>query len=275
MVCSNLERASSQDNESPMENSSQVMSLKETIENDTTSVPSGNKENSSNSTFYLAITSAITGGMLTLAATHFNNKFRRYELEYNYRKKLEKNYLSNAQKHSNDVYIPLYKGLIDFQNYWMNANDSRRQDLKNRIDLLKQTKDDLETNGSTVFLIPSVESNFNRLVKFLYNSLVAKEDIYGVLFRYNVLGEERYTYTKLSKEKYHKTKASLQIIPIYLKIARSVMPFGFLPFSGLLDWKFEIVLDSAPSSTKEFEDQLFESIENLKNEIKDITLGIK
>jgi hypothetical protein len=273
-----LGRASSQANESGIESLSQKTSLNETTENNAASAPKGSAENSNNNTLYLAI-SAIAGAMVTLLATHFNNKFRRYELEYNYRRKMERAYLSNAQRHSSDVYMPLYKGLIDFQNYWINASNPKNiQELKDKIDLLKQTKDDLEKNGTTAFLMPNVESNFNRLVEFLYNSLSSNEDSYGIILQYNMLGEKGSMFTKISKEKYQKTKISLQYFPLYLKMLRSVMPFGFIPFfpfSGLSDWRFEIILASAPSNTREFEAQLLESIDNLKNEIKEVTLGTK
>ena len=72
----------------------------------------------------LILISASVGGLFTLFVTYFNNKAKRFELEYNYRKKLEDRYLFNTQKHLDDVYIPLYTKLINFQNCWMDIKNS-------------------------------------------------------------------------------------------------------------------------------------------------------
>lgn len=44
-------------------------------------------------------------------------------------------------------------------------------------------------------------------------------------------------------------------------------------FTGLVDFNIEIILDPAPSNSKEFEEQLLRSLADLKEKNKDITLG--
>lgn len=119
----------------------------------------------------IVVLSALVGGLITLVVTYLNNKTKRFELEYNYRKRLEEEYLSNAQNHLNDVYIPLYSKLIIFQNNWKKLKISNNiQNIENEIYELENFKKDLEEAGLTAFLTPEVENGFDNLINFLFKS---------------------------------------------------------------------------------------------------------
>ena len=133
----------------------------------------------------ISIVSAIGGGLITIIVTYLNNKAKRFELEYNYRKKLEERYLLNAQKHLDDVYIPLYSKLVVFQNYWTDSKTSNDfQNFKNKIIELENFKKDLEKKGLAAFLTPEIENSFDHLLKFLSKSQCASETRYGIITQY-------------------------------------------------------------------------------------------
>lgn len=214
---------------------------------------------------YTVIISAAIGGLITLIVTYLTNKARRFELEYNYRKKLEERYLLNAQKHLNDVYLPLYQTLIVFKNHWLEFKNL------NNIDDLKRLKKDWLEKGLTAFLTPEIESSFDRLLDFLSKSQNAYKVRYGIAKRYQIMGLERSSYRLFSE------KIGLKIIKLYSQL---LLTWNFLKritwiHTGLIDYEIKITLDSAPSNSKEFENQLLEYLTDIEKKIKDITLGTK
>jgi uncharacterized protein YaaR (DUF327 family) len=80
-----------------------------------------------NEVIIMAIVSAVSvivGGLIA----------KLFELEYKSRKKLEERYLSNAQKHSDDVYAPLLSKLEVFKNNWTKSKTSNDfQNFKKEI----------------------------------------------------------------------------------------------------------------------------------------------
>lgn len=205
------------------------------------------------------------GGLITLIVTYLTNKARRFELEYNYRKKLEERYLLNAQKHLNDVYLPLYQDLTVFKNHWIEAKNL------NNIDNLKCLKKSLLEKGLTAFLTPEIESSFDHLLDFLSKSQSVDKVRYGIIKRYQIMGQERSSYRLFSE------KVGLKIIKFYSQL---LLVWNFLKritwiYTGMIDYEIKIILDSAPVNSKEFEDQLLEYLTDIEMKIKEITLGTK
>ena len=212
---------------------------------------------------YIIIISAGIGGMVTLVATHLTNKARRFELEYSYKIKLEETYLSNAQKHLIDVYIPLYQALTVLKYNWL---ESRKI---NNIDGLKLLKKDLLEKGLTVFLTPDIDRKFDILLEFLYKSQNADKVRYGITYRDQIMGVESMSY-KLVPE-----RINLNLVKLYRKI---LLFWAFLKritwiYTGLVDYEIKIILDSAPMNSREFEEQLLEYLTDIERKIKSIALG--
>lgn len=221
----------------------------------------------------LASISAIVGGLITIFVTYFNNKARRFELEYNYRKKLEESYLSNAQKHLKDVYIPLYQNLIHLQNRWRYMKGSSNyENLKNEIDLIKEFKKSLEGQGLTAFLTTEIEDSFDHLLDFLSKSLDASKIRYGINEQLNVFGQEKSLYRVLPEWYDHKR---IIFYKIYVSFLNSIMYFNWINVTGLVDYKIKIIVDSAPISSNYFDAQLIKFSKDLNEKIKEITLGTK
>ena len=221
----------------------------------------------------IAIVSAFGGGLIVIMATYLNNKTKRFELEYNYRKKLEERYLLNAQKHLEDVYEPLFLRLIVLQNNWTKLKISGDcQNLKNEIAELKSFNENLEENGLTAFLVPEVENSFNHLLDFLSKSQDANAVGYGLIIQCNMLGQEKSFY-QVVPERIGRKTIKYYRIPLYI--------WNFLThinctFSmGLVKYNSTIILDSAPLNSKDFDDQLSKFIVDTKEKIKYITLGTK
>jgi hypothetical protein len=221
----------------------------------------------------IAIVSALGGGLITVIVTYLNNKTKRFELEYNYRKKLEERYLLNAQKHIDDVYIPLYSNLIIFRNNWTRLKKSGDfQNLKNEISKLKKFKKDLEEKGLTAFLTPEVENSFNHLLDFLFKSQDASKVRYGLISQYKMLGQEKTFYEKVPEWIGRKTINYYRILILILNFFRNI---SWMSVTGLIDYDFKIVLDSAPLNSKDFDDQLLKFLTDINEKIKDITLGTR
>ncbi|MFQ5823504.1 MAG: hypothetical protein ACE5JB_05565 [bacterium] len=217
----------------------------------------------------VAIISAFGGGLITIIVTFLNNKAKRNELEYNYKMKLKTRYLSNAQKHLEDVYIPLYSKLIAIQ-YAISDN---LQKLKNEINELKKITKELGDKGLTAFLTTNVETALEHLIDFTSKSERSNKSRYGIITRYNISGNE-ISFYKILPEKY-----GPKMIYFYRKF-KPIMNFFKHLFSikymtGLIDYSFEIVMDSAPLNSKEFELQLRKHLTDIKTKIKYITLGTK
>lgn len=221
----------------------------------------------------IAIVSAFGGGLITVIVTYLNNKAKRFELEYNYRKKLEERYLLNIQKHLNNVYIPLYSKLITFNNNWAKLKNSNNfQNLKSEITELKNFKKDLEEKGLTAFLTPEIENSFDHLLYFLSKSQDASKVRYGVIEQQKMLGQERSFYRILPEKIGPKTINSYKrVMPIW----NSFSHINWMSITGLVDYDFKTVLDSAPLSSKDFDGQLSKFLVEIKERIKDITLGTK
>jgi hypothetical protein len=221
----------------------------------------------------LVFISAIAGGLITIFVTYFNNKARRFELEYNYRKKVEESYLFNAQKHLNDVYIPLYTRLIYFQNSWIRIkNSSNYENLENEIDDIKKFKNSLEDQGLTAFLTTEIEDSFDHLLDFLSKSLDASKIRYGINEQYYIFGQEKSLYRVLPEWYGHKRIFFYKIIVPFLNLFRYI---NWVNITGLVDYKLKIIVDSAPISSNDFDAQLIKFSRNLNEKIKEITLGTK
>ena len=217
--------------------------------------------------------SAIVGGLITMFVTHLNNKARRFELEYNYRKKLEGSYLSNAQKHLKDVYIPLYQNSIHLQNIWGDMKDSSNyENLKNEIDLLNEFKKSLESQGLTAFLTTEIEDSFDHLLEFLSKSLDANKIRYGINEQLNIFGQEKSLYRVLPEWYDHKM---INLYKKFVPFLSLIMYFNWVNTIGLVDYKIKIIVDSAPISSNDFDVQLIKFSQDLNEKIKEITLGTK
>jgi hypothetical protein len=205
--------------------------------------------------------------------TYLNNKAKRFELEYNYRKKLEERYFLNAQKHLKDVYIPLYSRLIVFQNNCTELKISGDfQNLKNEITELESFKENLEEKGLTAFLVPEVENSFNHLLYFLSESRDANAARYGLITQCNMLGQEKSFYRVVPERIGRET---IKYYGILIHIWNSLKHISWMSITGLVEYNFKIILDSAPLNSKDFDDQLSKFITDTKEKIKDITLGTK
>lgn len=217
------------------------------------------------SEIYTVIISAGIGGFITLTVTFLTNKAKRFELEYTYRKKLEERYLFNAQKHLDDVYLPLYRALTGFKNHWLESKN-----LNNIYDL-KGLKKDLSEKGLTAFLTPEIESGLDSLFNYVSKSQGVSNIRYGIMKRYQIMGQERFSYRIFSD------RIGRKIIKLYSQL---LFFLNFLKritwmYTGLIDYEIKIILDSAPVDSREFEDQLLEYLTDIEKKIKDITLGTK
>lgn len=221
----------------------------------------------------IVVLSALAGGFITLVVTYLNNKTKRFELEYNYRKRLEEKYLSNAQNHLNDVYIPLYSKLIVFQNNWKKLKISNNiQNIENEIYELENFKKDLEEAGLTAFLTPEVESSFDNLINFLFKSQNSSEVGYGIFEKIKILGHEQSSYRVLPKLRGRRSLIIYRIYKIFLDLTKYI---SWTFVMGWVDHDLKIILDSAPVNSKDFDERLSELLRDMKEKIKDITLGTK
>jgi len=221
----------------------------------------------------ISIVSAIGGGLITIIVTYLNNKAKRFELEYNYRKKLEERYLLNAQKHLDDVYIPLYSKLVVFQNYWTDSKTSNDfQNFKNKIIELENFKKDLEKKGLAAFLTPEIENSFDHLLKFLSKSQCASETRYGIITQYKIFGQEKLSYQVSPRKIGHKMINFYRYSLLILNFFRHM---SWTRILGFFDYDLKIIVDSAPLNSKDFDDQLSKFLIDIKGKIKDITLGTR
>ena len=221
----------------------------------------------------IAIVSALGGGLITVIATYSTNKAKRFELEYNYRKKLEERYLLNAQKHIVDVYIPLYSKLITFKNNWTKLKSSGDfRNLKNEISELENFRKSLEEKGLTAFLTPEVENSFNHLLDFIFKSQDASKVRYGLISQYRMLGQEKSFYQVVPEGIGRKTINYYRKLIIIRNFFRHI---DWMSITGLIDYDFKVVLDSVPLDSKDFDDQLLKFLMGISEKIKDITLGTR
>jgi hypothetical protein len=207
----------------------------------------------------------VIGVVSTLLVTHYNIKAKRSESELNYKRKWEERYILNAQKHS-EVYESLYNALTLFQDDWIEPKKTiNLEDLKSAIDKLKSLKKSLGKKGLTAFLTQDIESCFDHLLNFLSKSQGASQVRYGLIQKYKMLGEEKSSYNVLP-EVFGKMWAVLGFrVGFHLGN-------GFNLIIGLIDdYEFEIILDSAPLDS--VNKQLSDSLVEIKNKIKGITLG--
>jgi hypothetical protein len=222
------------------------------------------------------ILSAIFGGLITLIVTYQNNSARRFELEYNYRKKLEEKYLSNAQNHLEDVYLSLYSKLICFHNDYLRfIYSDNNQKLENEMDQLvneiyelKKFKIEIEKNGLTIFLTQEIENLFNELLDFLLNSKGTNKISYGILQEYNLLGI-RYS---VKRELPTWIKPFFIFVFLYIFIDNIFRRFSN---QGLSEFSMRIFYISAPIVSEEFENQLSHYIFAIKHKIREVALGTK
>lgn len=212
----------------------------------------------------IIIISALIGGIITLIATHLTNKARRFELEYSYKIKQEETYMSNAQKHLNDVYIPLYRALTALKYNWLESGK-----LHN-IDELKHLKKDLLDKGLSVFLTPDIDRNFDSLLEFISKSGEADKIRYGIIYRDIIMGKERLSYRLVPE------RVGLNVVRFYrriLSIWNLIKQITWI-YSGLVDYEIKIILDSAPLDSKEFKEQFLDYLTDLEKKIKGIALGL-
>lgn len=216
----------------------------------------------------IIVLSAVVGGLITLLATYFNNKASRYELEYNYRKKLDERFLLNAQKHLDDVYLVIYKALIEFDQSRID-----HQELETKVDVLKNLKRNLDVGGLTAFLTPEIEFKFNYFLGFLTTSLYSNETKYGIITRYRFKGVE-----KIDEGIIDGLKSDMEVLlfkllfKLYSYMFSKLVLFRSFGFENV---EIEIVLLSAPINSIKFELEVSKHVEDLKGEIKCIALGTK
>lgn len=216
----------------------------------------------------IIFSSAVIGGLITLLATYFNNKASRYELEYNYRKEMDGRFLLNAQKHLDDVYLVIYKALIEFN---QSLND--HQELETKVGTLKNLKKNLDGNGLTAFLTPEIEFKFNYFMDFLTNSLDSNEIKYGIITRYRFKGIEKTDKGIIEGIKPGIRVSIFKIIfKLYSYMFSKLVLFRSFGFEKV---EIEIVLLSAPIDSIKFELEVSNHIDDLKGEIKSIALGTK
>jgi len=75
----------------------------------------------------IAIIAAFGGGLFTLVVAYLNTRAKRFELEYNFKCKMQENYHANAKLHIEDLYLPLYKRLASFENISKETNETNKQ----------------------------------------------------------------------------------------------------------------------------------------------------
>lgn len=217
----------------------------------------------------IAIISAILGGFITLFITYLNNRAKRFELEYNYTKKSEQIYLSNAQKHLEDLYIPLYSRLNIFQNNWEKAKNSKDyKNFKIEINELKKFKVQLEAGGLTAFLTPEVENSLDHLLNFLSKSQNASEIRYGIIEEISMLGLEQTSYRVLPNW----INSWIHFLRLLIS---SWNRLKGLDWTGLSNYSIKIIVDSAPLASEDFNEYILKYNLKLKEKIKNITLGFK
>ena len=223
----------------------------------------------------IAIVAALVGGFITLVVTYLNNKSKIFELEYNYRKKLEERYLANAQVHLNDIYVPLYSKLNIIQHNWIELKESNNfQNLEKEIAELENFKKDLEDKGLTAFLTREIEVSFDKLLDFVSKSKDETKVRYGVIENYTILGQESTDYWVASKYINPKTIPIFRIFISLLDIYKKSY-LNLFVYSGLIEYNIKIILDSAPLDSNDFNQQFLDFISGIKDEIKSITLGTK
>lgn len=212
-----------------------------------------------NEVIILAIISAVSvivGGLIV----------KLFELEYESRKKLEERYLSNAQKHSGDVYAPLYSKLEFFENNWTKSKTSNDfQNFKKEITELKNFKKDLEEKGLSAFLTPEIEKSFDHLLEFVSKSQGASKTRYGMITQYKIFGQEKSFYQMIPK--------MINFFRYSILILNFFRHISWTRISGFLDFDFKIIVDSAPLNSEDFDNQLSKFLIDLKKKIKGITLG--
>lgn len=221
----------------------------------------------------VAIFSALLGGFFTLIVTYLNNKSKSFELEYNYRKKLEERYLAKAQEHLNDIYVPLYSKLTLFQYNWIRLKELEDfQNLKQEVDKLESFKNSLEINGLTAYLTREIEFDFDQLLNFLTKSLNQTQNRYGISIKYKLLGQN---FTKYSIAPEYIDSKLIRIYKVVFDLNDFLTKRNWFFNFGLMEYDAKIILDSAPPNSDEFNKQLFDFIFNCKEEIRSITLGTK
>jgi len=222
------------------------------------------------------ILSAIFGGLITLIVNYQNNRAKRFELEYNYKKKLEEKYLLNAQNHLDDVYLPLYSKLISFHNNYLRfiysdnnqKLENEMHELVNEIYELEKFKNEIENDGLTVFLTQEIENQFNELLYFLLNSKGANKIRYGILQEYNLLGIQY----SVNRELPVWIKPFFIFVFLYIFIDNIFRRFSN---QGLSEFSMRIIYISAPIASEEFENQLSHYIFTIKHKIREVALGTK
>ena len=223
----------------------------------------------------IAIAAALVGGFITLVVTYLNNKSKIFELEYNYRKKLEERHITNAQTHLNDIYVPLYSKLNTIQHNWVELKESNNfQNFESDIIELKSFKKDLEDKGLTAFLTRDIERSFDKLLDFLSKSQDETKVRYGLIENYTILGQEFTNYKVASKYISHE---KIRIIRIFMSLW-DIFKKSYLSlfvYSGLREYDIKIIVDSAPLDSNDFNQQFLDLISGIKDEIKNITLGTK
>lgn len=84
----------------------------------------------------VALISAIGGGIVTIGLTYNSNKSKRFELEHNYRTKMESLSLENARKHLDDIYVPIYSKIVTIENLWNSTKEKDENYLARLINSL-------------------------------------------------------------------------------------------------------------------------------------------
>jgi hypothetical protein len=220
----------------------------------------------------IAIISAIGGGLFALIGACLNNQAKRFELEYNYRSKMQENYHTNAKQHIDDLYLPLYIKLVSFGNECKVIDKNNKQNIKQEIGELARFIDGMKTQGVTAFLTNEVEETLEKFLQFIQNSIDAERPSYFLIEKFRVFGNE-YTHRKKFNSFGPGWIAFYRLVVFLTNLVKG-LPI-IIYNNGLIDFRTEIVLDSANLISKEFKEQLDVFLIKIKRGIKDITLGVK
>ncbi|MGD9677361.1 MAG: hypothetical protein AB7V16_03195 [Vulcanibacillus sp.] len=217
--------------------------------------------------------SAGIGAFVTFIVTFVNFRIKKYELQFTYNKKLEDKYMENARKYVKEVYLPIFKVINNVEKL-IDEKDFSKERIKLIEDSLREHIHTLNDTGFTAYLTDNVEIELNQFIKFLNNSRITDDLSYGIYFQYNVLGNSVNQYIEVNSEQLKDSKKILRRHRFLIRMYKFITGINiiFIP-NRFMEFGQQIVLNSAPLDSEDFRFQIKKYILNIKEKIRQITLG--
>ena len=186
----------------------------------------------------------------------------------NMAKKLTKEEIKNAKEKINDLYLPLYKLLIE-----LNCNANNKDKIKLCAKKLDNFIAKINKSGISIYLASNIEKRLSNFLFFIESSLNAKNIRYGLLIKINSLSNYTEKNIHLNFELNRVTLALISVIIGFLESINFIIPFKMKNFFKIEITETEFVIYSAPIESTEFKAQFEKYIDFFKKEIKLISLG--